>query len=177
MRGEQQKVQCLGKILTGRLQELAETIQLFQDDDRTEALAIVIEGRGRRYTVEFKRLSEEISDNEVSVLAARQAQAKSVNRNIQVGMVVGGILALLLILGAATRTIAQIDGPLRDLMLGIAALADGHLERRVGVRSRDEIGKVASAFNEMADRLLAANRAREKVETHLATSNQNLMSE
>jgi len=28
------------------------------------------------------------------------------------------------------------------------------------VRSRDEIGKVANAFNDMADRLLAANRAR-----------------
>jgi CHASE3 domain sensor protein len=52
--GEQQKVQRLGKILTGKLQDLAETIQLFQDDDRTEALAIVIEGRRRRYTVEFK---------------------------------------------------------------------------------------------------------------------------
>jgi signal transduction histidine kinase len=173
-KGEQQTLQNLDRILNDKLDELANTVNLFQIGDRAGAIAVVNEGSGRRLTVEFERLSEEICDNEVSVLAARQAQAKSMNRNMQVGMVVGGTLAVLLILGAAARTIAQIDGPLRDLMLGIAALADGHLEQRVSVRSRDEIGKVASAFNDMADHLLAANRARERVETDLAASNQNL---
>ena len=174
---EQQKVQRLAKILNGKLHELGETIELFQVGDRAGAMAIVIEGRGRNYTVEFQRLSDEIRDNEVSVLAGHQVQAENVNRNIQVGMIIGGTVAILLILGAAARTIAQIDGPLRDLMLGIAALSDGHLGRRVSVRSRDEIGKMASAFNDMAEHLLAATRARGRIETDLAASNQNLLLE
>jgi signal transduction histidine kinase len=174
---EHQKIRRLNEILTGKLGELAETIKLAQAGNRASALDIVIEGRGRRYTVEFQRLSQEIFDNEVSMLAARQAQAIDEGRKVQVGMAIGGVLAILLILVAAARTVARIDRPLRELMLGIAALAGGDLERRANVQSGNEIGKVASAFNDMADRLLAANRAREQIETDLATSNQNLLLE
>jgi PAS domain S-box-containing protein len=47
------------------------------------------------------------------------------------------------------------------LMGGIAALAEGELDRRIAVQSRDEIGKIATAVNAMADRLVASNEARD----------------
>jgi signal transduction histidine kinase len=174
---EQQKIRRLAEILDDKLHELTQTIQLARGGDRAAALAIVIEGRGHRDALEFRRLSGEIVDYEEGVLTQRAAEADDENWNIRLGMAIGGVLAVLLILGAAARTVARIQGPLRELMLGIAALAEGQLGRRVEVRSRDEIGKVANAFNDMADRLLAANRARERGEANLARSNQQLLQE
>ena len=86
----------------------------------------------------------------------------------------GGIIAILVILGVAATTITRIESSLADLTSGIDALADGDLARRVNVRSGDEIGRVASAFNEMASRLLLSNQARERVESELRRSNEDL---
>jgi signal transduction histidine kinase len=174
---ELQKVQRLADIMDDKLRELAETIQLARDGNHAAALAVVIEGRGRRYAVEFQSLNRQIVDYERATLAKRQAKATEENRNVAIAMTIGGVAAVLLILGFAANTVARIQRPLRDLMIGIAALADGRLERRVDVGSQNEIGKVASAFNEMADHLLAANQARQRVEVDLAESNQQLLRE
>jgi signal transduction histidine kinase len=174
---EQQKVRRLADIMDDKLRELAETIQLARGGNHAAALAAVMEGRGRRDTVEFRRLNREIVAYEDAALEKRQARAAEENRNVTIAMTIGGVAAALAILGFAANTVARIQGPLRDLMVGIGALTDGRLERRVEVRSRNEIGRVASAFNEMADHLLAANQARQRVECDLAQSNQQLLQE
>ena len=55
------------------------------------------------------------------------------------------ILSLLISHGLAT--------PLRQLVAGTAAIRRGELQVRVPVRSRDEVGELASSFNEMAEGL------------------------
>jgi signal transduction histidine kinase len=157
-----------------KLLELGLTIRLSRDGSRTAALKVVREGRGRRYTLEFQRLSRQIADSETAALELRQKTASDQNKTFLEFVVVGGILAILVIVGMTAKTVARVDARLRDLMLGIAALSAGDLGRRVEVGSPDEIGRVAGAFNDMADHLLAANSARKRVEDELRRSNQDL---
>ena len=49
--------------------------------------------------------------------------------------------------------VALLVGPLRRLRLGVERLADGELSTRVPPTSRDEIGDLTRAFNEMGDAL------------------------
>jgi len=158
----QPKLQRLSDLSDDKLAELAETIQLARAGNARGALAVVLEGRGRRDSVEFERLAQEVAGTQTDLLALRQAAAEREGTNVLIVVVVGSMLALVLIVAAARRTVAQIDGPLRTLMAGISALAKGDLHERVKTRSRDEIGKVALAFNQMADRLVEADRAREQ---------------
>lgn len=51
-----------------------------------------------------------------------------------------------------------ITAPLRTLAHAAQAISEGHLERRVPVRSANEIGQLSQAFNVMADRLQARER-------------------
>ena len=44
--------------------------------------------------------------------------------------------------------------PIQRLTRATRALADGHLDERVVVESKDELGQLANAFNNMADRLV-----------------------
>ncbi len=157
----------LGEIFHGKLTELGETIQLVKAGDQERALAIVMEGSGRRYTVEFQRISMQISAAENQQLESQQTQAEVETRRVLWVAGIGCMLSLIVILFAAQKTVARIDGPLKDLIEGLDALARGDLTQRVHTRSHDEIGKAAAAFNDMADRLVAANRGREHSESVL----------
>ncbi len=79
--------------------------------------------------------------------------------------------ALVALVAAALLGLAlsrMIVKPLRE-MAGVARhLAAGHYEQRVEVRSRDELGDLAGAFNEMAKSLAATDRMRRELVANVA---------
>jgi len=78
-----------------------------------------------------------------------------------------GIAALIaLILGVLlARTLTR---PLRELTAATQAMARGKLDQRVMVRSRDEIGELATSFNQMSADLAHASRLRRQMTADLA---------
>jgi two-component system sensor histidine kinase BaeS len=75
-----------------------------------------------------------------------------------------GILALLLgILGSRTLT-----RPLRELTAATTAMARGELEQTVPVRSKDELGQLATSFNQMSADLTRANTLRRQMTADIA---------
>jgi signal transduction histidine kinase len=174
---EARDVLRLSAIFKAKLQELARTVQLAKAGNRAGAMAIVREGSGRRRMVEFQELSQAIAGREATLLAVRQTTAGNETADVQIGMTIGGLLSILLIIGAGARTMAVIEARSRLFLLGIAAIAEGRRESRVGLNSRDAGGRIAVAFNEMGDRLQATRLAQERVEADLALSNAKLQAE
>jgi two-component system sensor histidine kinase BaeS len=71
-----------------------------------------------------------------------------------------------LILGALlARTLTQ---PIRELTVATRAMASGRLGQRVSVRSRDEIGDLATSFNQMSADLARASQLRKQMTADLA---------
>ncbi len=60
--------------------------------------------------------------------------------------------------GAGVAFVALLVGPLRRLQVGVAQLAAGDTSVRVPPTSRDEVGELTRAFNEMGDSLLQKQR-------------------
>lgn len=73
-----------------------------------------------------------------------------------VALIVGIVLA---------RTLTR---PIRELTAATRAMAQGRLDQRVTVRSRDEIGELAQAFNQMSADLGRAIQARRQMTADLA---------
>jgi signal transduction histidine kinase len=48
--------------------------------------------------------------------------------------------------------------PVQDLTMGAAAMSDGQLSHRMPIRSKDEVGRLAEAFNQMAQSLQEKNQ-------------------
>jgi PAS domain S-box-containing protein len=71
-----------------------------------------------------------------------------------------GLAAVAIVLGAAVAAVVarRIARPVRQLAEGATAIARGELDQRIEPAARDEIGQLARAFNNMADRL-GAQRA------------------
>jgi signal transduction histidine kinase len=68
------------------------------------------------------------------------------------------LVALLLSVVVGLLLSGAIARPLRRLTAAAGAVARGHLDQQVPVRSRDEIGRLSRAFNDMTARLQAARQ-------------------
>ncbi|HVO10554.1 MAG TPA: ATP-binding protein [Vicinamibacteria bacterium] len=90
-----------------------------------------------------------ILDVRLSMAQADAALAQS-SRQMQYGVVATGLAVLLLSL---VLLLGFVSLPLRRLRLAIQRTAAGDLEARVPVRSSDEIGELARAWNEMTGEL------------------------
>jgi len=77
-----------------------------------------------------------------------------------------GAVALALLLSFLfARTLSK---PLREITAAIQSISRGKLDQQVPVRSRDEIGQVAIAFNQMSADLARANHLRRQMTADIA---------
>lgn len=85
-------------------------------------------------------------------------------RGLLWGAIGASIVALLLGIGLAST----LTRPLRRLTAAIHSMAAGDLEQRVDIRSHDEIGELASAFNNMSAELAQSNQTRRQMTADIA---------
>jgi two-component system, OmpR family, sensor histidine kinase BaeS len=76
--------------------------------------------------------------------------------------------AALLALGLGTILARTLTHPLRDLTSAIHAMAKGELKQHVSVKSQDELGELAAAFNQMSSDLDRLNLSRRQMTADIA---------
>ena len=86
------------------------------------------------------------------------------NRALFYGALGGALIALLLGVIMA-RTLAR---PLGEMTAASRAIANGEFQQQVPVRSRDELGELAAAFNKMSTDLAHANELRRQMTADIA---------
>lgn len=98
------------------------------------------------------------------LVAAETAFLGRVNQTLFVGMAGGTLLGLLLGVVLA-RTLTR---PIRELTVATRAVAQGDLEQQVPVRSADELGELARAFNQMSTDLAQSSQLRRQMTADIA---------
>jgi signal transduction histidine kinase len=111
------------------------------------------EVEGRYYRSAFAPLK--ISDDTLGVYAVVLpmqfvVESSSTNKNIYVFLYSLAMIAVVLVGYLIARVIIN---PLSSLVLTSRAIADGDLTKRTGVQTNDEIGVLASTFDEMTESL------------------------
>ena len=120
---------------------------------------VVLEGHP--YRVFYRPLHEESRLPPAYLVGLHSlAAARDEQRRLRDAILRVAAVALLLGLAASTLLARTLAVPLRALVAGAAAIARGDLGARVAVRRRDEVGRVAAAFNEMAAGLALKERYR-----------------
>lgn len=93
--------------------------------------------------------------NMVSADGQARQRARKASHTVEVLVFLGVVLAVIFI-GVVGLTILR---PIESLTRSVREIQQGNLDLVVNVRSRDEIGQLASAFNEMASSLRAFRRS------------------
>jgi class 3 adenylate cyclase len=76
---------------------------------------------------------------------------------LQRDLMIVGAIALLVVLVTGAWLSRSLLGPLRELTAGVTRFAAGDYGAKVAVRTKDEIGRLCSAFNGMVDELRGKN--------------------
>ncbi len=83
-------------------------------------------------------------------------------------LLLGGIGAILVALLVGVILAQQLTQPLKELTDAAGKIAQGDLEQKVEVRSRDEIGQLAHSFNQMSQEVARANLMRRQMTADIA---------
>lgn len=84
------------------------------------------------------------------------------------GFWLAGIVGMLVALGFGLLLARSLTRPVRDLTTATQSMAQGQLEQQVPIRSGDELGELAQAFNQMSADLARANRSRKQMTADIA---------
>lgn len=87
-----------------------------------------------------------------------------INRLLLYGALIGAVMALLLGV-LLSRTLTH---PIRELTRATHAVSEGDLSQQVPVRSNDELGELAQAFNKMSSELSRSVNARKQMTADIA---------
>ncbi len=121
-----------------------------------EGTAIVIDGKTVGYLLSPNRLAEFRPEEDRFLMRVNQA------------LVVGGVGALMIALLIGVFLARMLTRPIKDLTLAAKRMAEGELEQQVVVRSQDEIGELAQAFNLMSQQIARANQLRRQMTADIA---------
>lgn len=100
-----------------------------------------------------KAAATQIDDGIGIVASTPSAPIEASSRRVLTSLLVLLALALIGTTALAYLLARLISQPLEELAQGAAAIAEGKFDYRIPVRSRDEVGQLALAFNDMTARL------------------------
>ena len=130
--------------------------QRFPEADLRDADPVVVGGETVGYVIADDRWPDRSG--------LEEAYLDRINQLLLIAM--GGAIAFALVLSVLfARSLSK---PLREIAAAIQSLSRGNLEQQVPVRSRDEIGQVATAFNAMSAHLARANFLRRQMTADIA---------
>ncbi|GIV63846.1 MAG: two-component sensor histidine kinase [Bellilinea sp.] len=89
-------------------------------------------------------------------------------RRVNQALVIGGGGALMIALVIGIALARMLTRPIKDLTSAARRMAEGELEQQVVVRSQDEIGELAQAFNRMSQQIARANQLRRQMTADIA---------
>lgn len=153
------------RLLANRMNENLRDLRiLFTELVETHEEAASGTGAAGKGTFEVSARAEQLSDlillrsRELSMNASRlvsesRADKERLSYRINAFAIAGAIMLILSVLGFSTVLVGTIAGPLRKLRTGVEIVGSGDLDHRIGISTRDELGDLAVAFDNMTDRI------------------------
>jgi methyl-accepting chemotaxis protein len=142
----------LPALIDSRLSFLEQTVEVRRTKDRDSALANVERGTGTSQMAQIRRIIGDMLEQEHGLWTRSHNDAANASRLVLGGVSVGAVLGVLLVFGVSVVLTRGITGPLERLMSGVEQLTRGNLAHRIEVHNEDETGRLARAFNTMAER-------------------------
>lgn len=145
------QLDVLDPLVATKLAFVHELIELRKSDGFEAARDLVITDKGKMAMGQIRDLIDEILVGERALLAQRSAEATAAAQRARLSLIAGGVVAILLIVVAATLITRSIASPLFRIAGAAEQIGRGDLTVSLPVEERqDEIGILSRAFDQMA---------------------------
>jgi len=141
----------------GKFAELLETIDARKDKANgfAAALQLVRTDKGKKVMDEIRKIIDEMTSEENTLLKMRAEEAQTSARNVTLTIVVGTLAAVIVLALAGFVITRNIANPLKEIAATAERIAAGDLSVTISVMSEreDEVGILAQTFSRMTDSL------------------------
>jgi len=156
---QQHRLDTLYPLITERLAELKEVINLRREKGFDAARQVVISGEGKNLMDSIRNILTEMLNEESSLLVKREGDSKAGSRNTIAAILIGETLISAFTLGAAFILSRNIARPLNAITDMAEKAGSGDLSMTLESNDRsDEVGGLLRAFAAMIDNLRRLNR-------------------
>ncbi len=165
---QQARLDQLDPLVAARL-ELSRKLVESRATNASNVSAIV--AQGSQMTRQIRAMLQTIENDERALLNQRERRADQATEFTWATLLYGSGLAFVMVALTAFIIIRSIVRPLQALTSGAERIGSGDFDARVIVGSRDETGRLAAVFNEMAEQLAsraAAAQAQDRLKTSVA---------
>ena len=151
---QQRRLETIGPLVSGKLDELKETIDLRRSKGLEAARAVVASDKGKKLMDQLRAVMREMEDQENELLKHREEEARISSQNTVRSIIFGSLLAFALTIGAGLFLTRHISRPIKEIA-GIAErIASGDLSMTIAVSDRiDEVGVLMRMFARMLQSL------------------------
>jgi len=104
---------------------------------------------------------------------AHELITSGTGRTLKIGLFAGG-MGLLISLGLSFLTFYTVTTPVKNFIKDIKIIANGNLDHKVNIRSRNEIGQLAAEFNQLTENLKNTLAEKDDYANRLSDLNVNL---
>ncbi|MDP3921643.1 MAG: ATP-binding protein [Candidatus Omnitrophota bacterium] len=143
------ELQALGYVGQGQQEEAAQVLESLDYWNAKREYKKILEEYAERRNQKFDDTFQVTAKNVESIV---QATRKTVRDSINLLSILSG-LALVLAIALGIFIARSILNPLRSLQQGTEIVGKGNLDHRIETNSKDEVGQLARAFNEMSLKL------------------------
>ena len=150
---QQERLDNLEPLVEAKRAELQETIDLRRDEGFDAALAVVLTDKGKAVMDNIRKLIGEMSGEEAALLIVRDEEAQATSSRAIFTILLITSLSMLFLTSIGFFTVRGIVTPVRELADKSQRVAEGDLTARADIKSTDEIGTLAGAFNTMVAQL------------------------
>ncbi len=149
---ERSHIEALGPTVSGRIRLLTDTIERRRKGPFDEPTARAALTEGKEVMDNVRSQVAAIQEVETGLLAQRKVEADDTAASAKVVLLGALILGLVISLFSSWVIARSIVNPMERIRAGVAEIAAGNLAHRIGVTSRDQLGQLATAFDDMAVR-------------------------
>jgi methyl-accepting chemotaxis protein len=148
---QQRRLDALEPLIATRLEELRRAVDARNAGGINAGAEVVKENLAKRTMHEIRRIASEMKAVELKLIAQRNRDVVAAGQLATYG--ISAVVLLALVCGPliALLIVRPITTAFRVLIDGVEKFGQGRLDYRAGIRSRDEFGALAAAFNRMAE--------------------------
>jgi len=175
---QQRRLSKIDVLVTEKLTELNETIQLRRKKGLEAALILVRSGMGKKVMDNIRSIIDEMENEENALLKTRYADAMTSQNTATTTILGGTLLALILVILASFLITRSITNPIRMLGEKLKSIAQGggDLTQKISVSTKDEIGALAQSFNQFQTSLIGILGTVEESSLKLQASSNEILS-
>ncbi len=117
------------------------------------AAQMIQSGTGKKLMDDIRDVVAQLETEERTLLDTRDREARQTAHWTLGIIVIGALVAMVLLSAIGVVIVRGITGPVRMLVDGTKKIGSGALDHRIELRTSDELGQLAAAFNAMTERL------------------------